>query len=123
MIRLPNDLYDALRKQALKQHKTLDTMVIEWLAERLDLPTDGEVRAAFAKEVAAFEDLKTTLQRKYNNQYIAIYQGQVVANGENKFEILKQVYKEFGPVICFIEKVSNTTPRTVRVPSTWFTKT
>ena len=123
MIRLPNDLYDALRKRALKQHKKLDMMVTEWLAERLALPTDGEVVAAFAEEVAAFADLKPTLQRQYTNQYVAIYQGQVVANGDIKIEILKQVHGELGPIICYIEKVSTAPARTVRIPSAWVANT
>jgi hypothetical protein len=123
MIRLSNELYNALRKQALKQHKTLDTMVSEWLAERLDLPTDGEVQAAFSQEVAAFEDLIPTLQRQYANQYVAICRGQVVASGDNKIELLKEVYGELGPIICYIEKIATTVPRTVRIPSAWVANT
>ena len=123
MIRLSNELYDALRKQALKQHKTLDIMVGEWLAERLDLPNDGEVQAAFAQEVAAFEDLIPTLQRQYANQYVAICRGQVVASGDNKIELLKEVYGELGSIICYIEKIATTEPRTVRIPSAWVANT
>ena len=124
VIRLPNELYDALHKQALEQHKTLDSMVSEWLAERLDLPTESEVQAAFSQEVAAFEDLKPTLLKQYTNQYVAIYRGQVVAYGDNnKIEILKKVYGELGPIICYIEKVATNAPRTVRVPSAWVATT
>ncbi len=116
-IQLPQELYEALHMQAMAQQKTTEDLVIEWVAERLDEPPMNEITRAFAQEVAAFERLRPTLLRYYPEQYVAIYQGEVVASGEEKLTVLDSVRERFGPVVCYIERVAPDSPRTVRMPS------
>lgn len=61
-------------------------------------------------EVAAFERLKPTLQEQYGGQAVAIYQGQVVAAGDDKMAVLGRVLDEYGPVPCYIEWVEPESP-------------
>ncbi|MGB0383751.1 MAG: DUF5678 domain-containing protein [Ardenticatenaceae bacterium] len=71
----------------------------------------------FEREVAAFEKLKPMLMKKYEGRVVAIHQGQVVAVGDDKMDVLDMVWEKFGEVPCYIEWVETETPRRVRVPS------
>jgi hypothetical protein len=45
---------------------------------------------------------------------VAIYLGEVVASGDGKLEVSRQVRERFGPVDYFVELVASDTPRKVR---------
>jgi hypothetical protein len=63
------------------------------------------------------------LLEQFDGQYVAIYQGKVVASGRDRFELLRQVHQEFGPVPCYIDLVEpDSSIRKVRVPSVWVVK-
>jgi hypothetical protein len=117
MIQLPQDLYDAVRKKAAAQEKTTDALVIEWVSEHLDESETSEITQAFEQEVAAFEQMRSDLLTQYAGQFVAIYQGKVVASGSEKLALLDKVREEYGNVVCYIEKVAPDSPRTVRMPS------
>lgn len=69
------------------------------------------------QEIASFERLQGELSRRYGTQFVAIYQGQVVAHGPDKLMLTEQVYAQFGEVPCLIERADATEPRTARMPS------
>jgi len=117
IIQLPQDLYEAVSKKAVAQHKTTNALVIEWVSEYLGESETSEIIEAFEQEVAAFEQLKLTLLQQYAGQFVAIYQGKVVASGNEKLTLLDRVREEFGNVVCYIEQVTPDAPRTVRIPS------
>jgi hypothetical protein len=121
-IQLPHALYEAVRKQAATQQKTADALVVEWVAERVEETEATEAEAAFEQEVAAFEVLKPELLEQYAGQYVAIYQKQVVAAGDDRLMVVKDVYKRFGEVPCYVELVTAKPPRRVRIPSVWKAK-
>ncbi len=87
-------------------------------AQALELDK-GESASDFEREVASFEALRSELLATYPGETVAIYQGKVVAHGEDKMAVFDQVLTEFGPVPCYIETVTDETPRRVRVPSAW----
>jgi hypothetical protein len=117
IVQLPQDLYEAVRKKAVAQHKTTDALVIEWVSEYLGESETSEIIEAFEQEVAAFEQLKVTLLQQYAGKFVAIYQDKVVASGNEKLTLLDRVREEFGNVVCYIEQVTPDAPRTVRIPS------
>jgi len=90
---------------------------VRWQEEQLPLPTP--LPTDFAAEVKAFEQLKPTLLEKYGGQAVAIYQGRVIATGDDKMAVLGQVLDEYGPVHCYIEWVEPQTPRRARITSAW----
>ncbi len=116
-ITLPPQIYNAVRKKAAAQHKTTDALVIEWVSEQLDESDTSQINQAFEQEVAAFEQLKPALLEQYEGKYVAIYQKEVVASGDEKLALLAQVRQRYGNVVCYIEKVAPETPQTVRIPS------
>lgn len=116
-IQLPQEMYETVRRKALAQRKTIDDLVIEWIAEHLEESTTNENTEALDREIAAYEQLKPTLLEQYPGQYVAIYQGQVVASGTDRLALVDQVRQRLGNVICYVEKVSPESPRTIRMPS------
>jgi hypothetical protein len=60
--------------------------------------------------------LKPKLLKEYPGQYVAIHDGEVVANGGDKLEVSRQVREQFGQVVYYVELVSPDSPRTVRMP-------
>lgn len=69
------------------------------------------------QEIDSFESMQAELSQRYGSQYVAIYQGQVVAHGPDKLKLTEQVYAQFGEVPCFVERADATEPRTARMPS------
>ena len=118
-IQLPQDLYEAVRQKALAQQETTEDLVIEWVSAHLDEAAYDDMTQAFEQEVAAFERLKTTLLAQYAGQHVAIYQGEVVGAGEDRLTLVKEVYRRFGEVPCYIEQVSSEPLRRVRITSVW----
>ncbi len=120
------DLVEKLEKVAHVQNTTtealLDMAVREFLAkiEEHHQATEAEkisIPPQFAQEVAAFERLKPELLKKYPRRVVAIHQGQVVAVGDNRMDVLGIVLDKLGSVPCYIEWVEQETPRRVRMPS------
>jgi hypothetical protein len=119
LIELPPKLYEAIRKQAAARQKTPETLVVEWISQHVSLADEnGEIMLAFEQEAEAFDRLKPMLLEKYAGHYVAVYQGQVVASGSDKFEVQQQVHDQFGEVPCFIERVEpDYEMRVARMPS------
>ena len=68
-------------------------------------------------EIASFERMQAELSRSYGSQYVAIYQGEVVAHGPDRHMLTEQVYAQFGAVPFFVERADATEPRTAKMPS------
>lgn len=124
IIQLPAKIYDAVCKQAKVQHKTPDVLVTEWVATHLEteIAHKDAAQLAFEQEIAAFNALKPTLLQQYPNQYVAIYQGKVVAHGDKKLDVSRQVRENLGATVYYVALVSPDEPPTVRIPSVWVTR-
>lgn len=83
---------------------------------------EGAVDPAFEQEVSAFERLKPQLLQQYPGHVVGIYQGRVVAIGDNRLDVLDQVWDQFGEVTCYVETIEAETPRRARIPSAWVRK-
>lgn len=61
----------------------------------------------FERERDAFLKLKDSLlgQETYTGKFVAIHQGRIVGVGEDKRELAKNVYAQFGYVAIYIGKV------------------
>lgn len=121
-VQLPQDLYESVRERAESQRRTADDLIVEWVSEKVGETELAEADAAFEREVTAFKALKPELLKQYLDQYVAIYQGQVVGHGNNRLALVKEVYEQFGEVPCYVEKVSLEPPRRVHMPSVWKSK-
>jgi hypothetical protein len=94
-------------------------LVTEWVASYLNngVREEDDSLIAFEREVEAFESLKPKLMKEHAGEYVAIHNGEVVAAGEDKFQVSQKVREQLGMVIYYVELVSDDPPRTVRMPS------
>lgn len=70
---------------------------------------------AFELERQAFERLKPDLLRTHRGQWVAIYQGKVVEAGQDRSQVLDNVYDRFGYVPVYIQQVEEQ-PRVYKLP-------
>jgi hypothetical protein len=122
------ELVDRLEQLAIDRNTTpdalLDTAVQEFL-DKVDLqstatrPEQPAAPPEFLREIAAFERLKPELLKQYKGRVVAIHNGEVVAVGDDRMDVLGIVLEKLGPVPCYIEWVEEETPRRARITSTW----
>ena len=116
-LRLPEALYHQVDQRARQMRRSVEEELVTIVSAALPQPDDPP--ADFAREVAAFEQLRPALQAQYGGRVVAIYHGQVVATGDDKMTVLDTVLSKLGPVPCYIEWVTPDTPRRVRAPLAW----
>jgi PHD/YefM family antitoxin component YafN of YafNO toxin-antitoxin module len=63
---------------------------------------------SFEQDRAVFERMKPELLQKYSGRVVAIYQGQLVAVGDDIGKTAMTVYEKFGYVPCFVQRVEET---------------
>ena len=125
-LHLPTKLMRRARRTAKARQQPLEKVLTDALETALPDVVDvtkelsrEQALAAFEREVAAYERLKPELLKRYAGRVVAIYQGQVVAVGNDKMEVLGDVYERIGYVPCYIEWVEPDAPRRARITSVW----
>lgn len=78
-----------------------------------------EQTQAFEAELAHFERLKPQLLQQYPGRFVAIYQGEVVAVGDNKMDVWAMAEAMLGNVPFCVSQVTEDGPRRVRITSAW----
>lgn len=71
----------------------------------------------FEAEIAHFERLKPQLLQQYPERYVAIYQGEVVAVGDQKMDVWAAAAEALGNVPFYVGQVTEKGLRRVRTPS------
>jgi len=71
----------------------------------------------FETEMAHFERLKPQLLQQHRGRFVAIYQGEVVAVGDHKMDVLATAEEALGNVSFYVGQVTENGPRRVRMPS------
>jgi hypothetical protein len=110
-ILLPMTEYEAFRTWRITSTAQAQTALPRTASSHTALSPELE------KEVLAFEQLKPQLFAQYPGRVVAIYQERLVAVGDNRLDVLDQVWDQFGEVSCYVENVAADTPRRVRMPS------
>jgi hypothetical protein len=121
-------LIERLEQIAVKRKTTPETLLDMAVEEFLDkaefpatLPQRTQLSAPpeFLQEIAAFEKLKPELLKQYKGRAVGIYQGEVVAVGDDILSVHDTVINKFGQVPCYVEWVEEQTPRIARITSVW----
>ncbi len=125
-------LIDQLQRMADQEQTTADALLVQAVTEflaRREMNTPFEeaaepydsvaIHTAFEKEVAAFEQQKSQLLQTYPGKIVAIYQGRVVAVGDDRLKLHDEVIERYGNVPCYVENVDADAPRLVRITSRW----
>jgi len=77
-----------------------------------------EARAtAFEAEVANFERLKPQLLQQYPGRFVAMFQGEVIAAGDDRMAVVAEAEQAVGNVAFYVGEVTEAPLRRVRMPS------
>lgn len=118
-----DSVYNQASETAQQTGQSIDQFILHLLHQQLTVRSVSNKttprQQAFLAEVAAFERLKPALLKTHRGQFVAIYQGQLVAEGDDELELTRRVDQQFGEVACYIEFVTEETPRRARLTSAW----
>ncbi len=110
-------LVSQVEKLSPEQRLRLIQRITETLLPAATPAPHTERTQAFEAELAHFERLKPQLLQQYPDRFVAIYQGQVIAIGDDKMDLLATVQAEYGDVACYIGQVTEKGLRRVRMLS------
>ncbi len=79
-------------------------------------PHEGIVITDFVRERDAYLRMEKELLEKYPEQFVAIYQGELVAVNSDKIKLIEEVQQKVGPVRAYIRKVTKELPR-IKLPT------
>jgi hypothetical protein len=80
----------------------------------------GKARfAAWADEHRAFLRILPTLLTTHRGKYVAVYQGNVIAEGPDQVEVAKRAYAGAGYVPIYVGLITDEPPSRARIPSPW----
>jgi hypothetical protein len=77
-------------------------------------PSTGE---KWRSEQQAFCRLLPELLRSHAGQFVAIHEGRVVESGDDKLDVARRAYAQFGYIPIFVSKVSGGPITPVRLPT------
>jgi hypothetical protein len=75
----------------------------------------------FEEEERAFRQQRRQLLHRYKGQFVALYQGRVVAHGPDDEELAREVFERFGDVAFYVAKVEKE-PTVYELPSPEMTR-
>ena len=121
---LPAEVREQYHIRAGDRLRLVDIDGVFILAQQKNFaPSEDEQRTqAFEAEVAHFERLKPQLLQQYPGRFVAIHQGEVVAVGDNKMEVLATAEEVLGNVTFYVGQVTENGMRRVRMPSAWIVR-
>ncbi|HLX62104.1 MAG TPA: DUF5678 domain-containing protein [Planctomycetota bacterium] len=92
---------------------TSEPVEVELSAPRIR--TIADVPPPWHKETEAFDRMFDELLKNYENKYVAICGGQVVASGDDEIKVATEAIKKYGKVPIFVHLVSATPPKPKRI--------
>ena len=111
LLTLPNSLYQKANRLAQLRDREIDSLLVEVLSQALaeDVPNDDssldEKDEAIELERAAFMAMHAELWVNYHNQYVAIYNGQLIDHDEAFAELHSRVRAEYPDTFVLIRRV------------------
>ena len=125
-IEVDNDLWKRFSLLVLRERgeRKKNEVIVELLKnyiEQRGLPTDPQQLEHIMRiedEREAYLKIRDKLikDQKYNGKYVAIFQGVIIGCDEDKGRLAETVYKKYGYVPIYIDKVAST-ERHMEIPS------
>lgn len=110
-------LVSQVKKLSPEQRLRLIQRITETLLPVVTSSSRAQRTQEFEAEIANFERLKPQLLQQQAGRFVAIYQGEVIAVGDDKMEVLASAEQAVGNVSFYVGEVTENGPRRVRMPS------
>ena len=111
MIEVPEKLYDQVEEIAQSTRRAVGEVLQELVIRSFPPIYDGGAEFdAMDQEVAAFETMHEELWKKYPNQFVAVYQGQVIDFDEDEWNLLARIDEKYPDEVVLIRQVQSELP-------------
>jgi sugar (pentulose or hexulose) kinase len=113
-LKIAKDLYERAKRLARQRNQDVSDLLAESI--RLDASEDGETlypgfsageSAVMKREEQAFQQLHPQLREKYPQEYVAIFEGQLVDHDPDLEQILKRTKQQYLGHFVWIAPVQN----------------
>lgn len=102
---VPDTLYQQAEEMAQTNNRQIEDVLTEQLLLTLPPIHVSENRAAMLREEAAFDAMKPDLLAKYFNQYVAVYQGQVVDHDKDELVLVERIDQQYPEQVVLLRQV------------------
>ncbi len=113
---ITKELFKRVERIASLRNQDIDSMLDELLSRVEEIEDSDEAR--MAQEEEYFLTMLPSLQAKYLNQFIALFEGKLVDNDSDELELLGRIESSYPGKVVLIKRVTETIepPLMVRSP-------
>ena len=122
MLTVPEDLYQQAEQAAQATNQKIEEVLTEKLRFNIPIFPIHKNRPLMEREIAAYEAMHAELWQKYSNQYVAIYQGQVVDHDVDIMALVKRKRQQYTDKVVLIRQVLPELPKPLMFRSPRFVR-
>jgi hypothetical protein len=117
VVTLPDKTFEQIEKQAQVENRPIGDLVVDVLQSTFNIASENPEQGAMGREMAAYQAMHKKLLMQYENQYVAIYGGQVVDHDRDQLALVKRRLKNYPNEIVMITQVRPEPIRTLHFRS------
>jgi len=102
---LPEDIYRQIQRVATTTQSNVTDVLLATIANTFAPYPVNSNRAAMKKEIAAYKTMHAELVEKYLGQYVALYQGKVVAHETDPVALHRRITATYPGKVVLCRKV------------------
>lgn len=121
-LHIPDHVAAQAQKLAEQQQRPLTEVLTDILLQAFPAVYVHPQRERMLRETAAFEAQLPQLRFKYQREYVAMHQGQVVDHDADQMTLVKRIDNIYGTAVVLIKQVTNQPKRVLRARSPRFTR-
>jgi hypothetical protein len=117
MFTLPDKVFQQIEKQAQVENRPVNELVADVLQTTFTPMPENPEREAMEREMAAYLTMHRQLLAQFENQYVAIYGGQLVDHDSDQLALLDRRLKNYPNETVMITQVQTEPIRTLHFRS------
>lgn len=108
ILTLPDTVYSQAEQVAHATNRQVADVLRDTIVQAFPALHESKHRPAMQREKAAFQAMHPELLQRYNGQYVAIHQGQVIDHDADQLMLVRRIDEKYPDQIVLIKQV---TPR------------
>ncbi len=102
---LPENIYYQVQRAAISSQRNVADVLVDTISSRFTPYPIHPNRAAMKKEIAAYTTMHPQLVEQYLGQYVALYQGKVVAHNVDPVALHRQITEIYPEEVVLCRQV------------------
>jgi hypothetical protein len=102
---LPEDVYRQVQQVAMTKQSNVTDVLLDTISDTFAPYPANPNRAAMKKEIAAYKTIHAELVKKYLGQYVALYQGKLVAHDADPVALHRRITAKYPGEVVLCRKV------------------